>query len=73
VELVPLTTRRQLTEETEAQERDLAAVLENPETYHSGGRATQVNRELLHVSDRLPEVTDSGRRLCGNWSCLKRH
>ncbi|HEY5043241.1 MAG TPA: ABC-F family ATP-binding cassette domain-containing protein [Verrucomicrobiae bacterium] len=41
----------------EAQERDLAAELEKPETYHSGGRATQVNRELLHVSDRLPEVT----------------
>jgi ATP-binding cassette subfamily F protein 3 len=41
----------------EAQERELAAELEKPETYHSGGRATQVNRELLHVSDRLPEVT----------------
>ncbi len=41
----------------EGQERDLAAELEKPETYHSGGRATQVNRELLHVSDRLPEVT----------------
>jgi len=32
VELVPLTTRRQLTEETEAQERNLAAELEKPET-----------------------------------------
>ena len=41
----------------EAQERELAAELEKSETYHSGGRATQVNRELLHVSDRLPEVT----------------
>jgi ATP-binding cassette subfamily F protein 3 len=41
----------------EAQERDLAAELEKPETYHSGGRATQINRELCHVSDRLPEVT----------------
>jgi len=41
----------------EAQERELAAELEKPETYHSGGRATQINRELLHVSDRLPEVT----------------
>jgi ATP-binding cassette subfamily F protein 3 len=41
----------------EAQERELAAELEKPETYHSGGRATQVNRDLLHVSDRLPEVT----------------
>jgi ATP-binding cassette subfamily F protein 3 len=41
----------------EAKERDYAAELEKPETYHSGGRATQINRELSHVSDRLPEVT----------------
>jgi ATP-binding cassette subfamily F protein 3 len=41
----------------EAQERDYAAELEKPETYHSGGRATQINRELMHVSERLPEVT----------------
>ena len=37
----------------EAKERDFAAELEKPETYHSGGRATQINRELVHVSDRL--------------------
>jgi ATP-binding cassette subfamily F protein 3 len=37
----------------EAKERDYAAELEKPETYHSGGRATQINRELVHVSDRL--------------------
>jgi ATP-binding cassette subfamily F protein 3 len=43
--------------ELETKERELAAELEKPETYHSGGRATHVNRELLHVSDRLPEVT----------------
>ena len=41
----------------EAQERDYAAELEKPETYHSGGRATQINRELLHVTDRLAEAT----------------
>jgi ATP-binding cassette subfamily F protein 3 len=41
----------------EAQERELAAELEKPESYHSGGRATQINHELLHVCDRLPEVT----------------
>jgi ATP-binding cassette subfamily F protein 3 len=41
----------------ESQERELAAELEKPETYHSGGRATQINRELSHVSGRLPEVT----------------
>jgi ATP-binding cassette subfamily F protein 3 len=37
----------------EQQERDYAAELEKPETYHSGGRATQINRELMHVTDRL--------------------
>jgi ATP-binding cassette subfamily F protein 3 len=37
----------------EGQERDYAAELEKPETYHSGGRATQINRELMHVTDRL--------------------
>ena len=41
----------------EAQERDYAAELEKPETYHSGGRATQINRELCHVTDRLAEAT----------------
>ena len=37
----------------EAKERDYAAELEKPETYHSGGRATQINRELTLVTDRL--------------------
>jgi ATP-binding cassette subfamily F protein 3 len=39
--------------ELEQQERDYAAELEKPETYHSGGRATQINRELMHVTERL--------------------
>jgi ATP-binding cassette subfamily F protein 3 len=41
----------------EARERELAAELEKPETYHSGGRATMVNRELMEVGDRLPLAT----------------
>jgi ATP-binding cassette subfamily F protein 3 len=41
----------------EARERELAADLEKPETYHSGGRATMVNRELMEVGDRLPLAT----------------
>ena len=41
----------------EAKERDYAAELEKPETYHSGGRATQINRELQQVTDRLAEAT----------------
>ena len=42
--------------ELEAQQKELTAELEKPETY-VGGRAMQINRELLHVHDRLPEVT----------------
>ncbi|HEV2693210.1 MAG TPA: ABC-F family ATP-binding cassette domain-containing protein [Verrucomicrobiae bacterium] len=41
----------------EAKERDYAAELEKPETYHSGGRATQINRELTAVTDRLAAAT----------------
>jgi ATP-binding cassette subfamily F protein 3 len=41
----------------EAKERDYAAELEKPETYHSGGRATQINRELMVASDRLEAAT----------------
>jgi ATP-binding cassette subfamily F protein 3 len=40
----------------EAQEKELTLELENPETY-AQGRAVQVNRELLHVHDRLPLAT----------------
>jgi ATP-binding cassette subfamily F protein 3 len=55
----------------EAQERELAAELEKPETYHSGGRATQINRELLHVSDRLPEVTAAWEAAATELSALE--
>ena len=43
--------------ELEVKEGELAAELEKPETYHSGGRATVINRELMLVSDRLPLAT----------------
>ncbi len=42
--------------ELETQQKELTAELEKPETY-ADGRAMQINRELLHVHDRLPEVT----------------
>jgi ATP-binding cassette subfamily F protein 3 len=42
--------------ELEVKEKELAAELEKPESY-AGGRAMQINRELLHVHDRLPEAT----------------
>jgi ATP-binding cassette subfamily F protein 3 len=40
----------------EAKEKQLAAELEKPESY-ANGRAMQINRELMVVHNRLPEVT----------------
>ncbi|HVU27173.1 MAG TPA: ABC-F family ATP-binding cassette domain-containing protein [Verrucomicrobiae bacterium] len=41
--------------ELEAKEKELTTELEKPETY-SGGKATQINRELINVHDRLAEA-----------------
>jgi ATP-binding cassette subfamily F protein 3 len=41
----------------EAKEKELTAELEKPETYAAGGRAMQINRDLLEIHDRLPEAT----------------
>ena len=42
--------------ELEAKEKELAAELEKPESY-AGGRAMQINRDLMHIHDRLPLAT----------------
>jgi ATP-binding cassette subfamily F protein 3 len=42
--------------ELEVREKELTAELEKPETYATGGRATQINRELMHVHERLAEA-----------------
>jgi ATP-binding cassette, subfamily F, member 3 len=42
--------------ELETKEKELTAELEKPESY-AGGRAMQINRQLLHVHDRLPAAT----------------
>ena len=39
--------------ELESREKELTAELEKPETYATGGRAMEVNRELMEVHDRL--------------------
>jgi ATP-binding cassette subfamily F protein 3 len=41
----------------ETKEKELTAELEKPETYAAGGRAMQINRDLLEIHDRLPEAT----------------
>ena len=43
----------------ETREKELTAELEKPETYTTGGRATQINRELMEVHDRLAEANAS--------------
>ena len=52
--------------ELEAKEKELVAELEKPESY-AGGRAMQINRELIHVHDRLAEANkeweDAGTEL----------
>jgi ATP-binding cassette subfamily F protein 3 len=40
----------------ELREKELTAELEKPETYTTGGRATQINRELMEVHDRLAKA-----------------
>ena len=40
----------------ETKQKELSSELEKPESYN-GGRALQINRELLHVHDRLAEAT----------------
>jgi ATP-binding cassette subfamily F protein 3 len=39
--------------ELESRQKELTTELEKPETYATGGRATQINRELMEVHDRL--------------------
>ncbi|HTY87032.1 MAG TPA: ABC-F family ATP-binding cassette domain-containing protein [Candidatus Acidoferrum sp.] len=43
--------------ELEKREKELTAELEKPETYAAGGGAVQINRELMEIHARLPEVT----------------
>jgi ATP-binding cassette subfamily F protein 3 len=52
----------------EVKEAELAAELEKPETYAAGGRATLVNRELMEVSDRLPEATAEWEAASTEWA-----
>ncbi len=46
----------QMIGELETREKELTAELEKPETYAAGGRAVQVNCELMEVHDRLAEA-----------------
>jgi ATP-binding cassette subfamily F protein 3 len=43
--------------ELEAHQTELTAELEKPETYNTGGRAMQINRELMEVVDSIEQKT----------------
>jgi len=55
----------------EAEEKKLAAELELPETYAAPGKAMQINRELLHVHDRLPLATAEWEAAANELSVLE--
>ena len=42
--------------ELEARQKELTQELENPETYEKGGRPVEINRELMHIQERLVEL-----------------
>jgi ATP-binding cassette subfamily F protein 3 len=56
--------------ELEAKEKELTAELEKPETYAAGGRAMQINRELLEIHERLPAATSEWEVAAGELSAI---
>ena len=54
----------------EIKEKELTAELERPETYATGGRAMQVNRELLEVHDRLPQAISEWEAAAGELAAV---
>jgi ATP-binding cassette subfamily F protein 3 len=54
----------------EAKEKELTAELEKPETYAAGGRAMQINRELLEIHERLPVATAEWEVAAGELSAI---
>jgi ATP-binding cassette subfamily F protein 3 len=49
----------------ESQQQKLTVELESPESYESGGRAVQLNRELQGVAKDLARVTAEWEQLAG--------
>jgi ATP-binding cassette subfamily F protein 3 len=55
----------------EAEEKKLATELELPETYAEPGKAMKINRELLHIHDRLPLATAEWEAAGNEFSALE--
>jgi ATP-binding cassette subfamily F protein 3 len=47
----------------EGRQKELTAELENPETYEAGGRAVEINRDLLSVTESLGRLTAEWEKL----------
>jgi ATP-binding cassette subfamily F protein 3 len=54
----------------ETQLTELTAELENPATYEKPGRAAQVNREMVHVQERLAELNPEWEAAAGKLAAL---
>ena len=54
----------------EAQQKELAAALEDPTVYEPGGRATAINRELSSVADDLARLTAEWESVTATVSAL---
>jgi ATP-binding cassette subfamily F protein 3 len=54
----------------ETQLTELTAELENPATYEKPGRAAQVNREMVHVQERLAELNPKWEAAAGKLAAL---
>lgn len=52
-------------QEMETRLKELTAELENPDTYQQAGRAMEINRELLHVQERLAELNPEWETAAG--------
>jgi ATP-binding cassette subfamily F protein 3 len=58
-------------QELEEKQRELTIELEKPETYDKAGRATQINRELVDMQNRLEELTPEWEQAATEMTALE--
>jgi ATP-binding cassette subfamily F protein 3 len=57
-------------EQLEAQLTEFTAELENPATYEKPGRTAELNREIVHLQERLAELNPQWEAEAGKLSAL---
>jgi ATP-binding cassette subfamily F protein 3 len=57
-------------QELETQLTEFTAELENPATYEKSGRAAQLNREIVHLQERLAELNPKWETAAGKLSAM---